>query len=63
VDYSLAPAKSDKQFKRAQELNAAKTLRLERKDGEVVAKIRDLRAREEKVVPVDALSTALSQPR
>ena len=31
VDYSLTPAKSDKQFKRALEVNAAYTTRLERK--------------------------------
>ena len=30
VDYSLTPAKSDKQFKRAQELKAAHTIKLER---------------------------------
>ncbi len=60
VDYSLAPAKSDKQFKRAQELSAARTLKLERSaNGDVLAKIRDLRTREEKTVPSDALATAL----
>ena len=30
ADYSLTPAKSDKQFKRAQELKAAHTIKLER---------------------------------
>ncbi len=60
VEYSLAPAKSDKQFKRAQELSAARTLKLERSaNGDVLAKIRDLRTREEKTVPSDALASAL----
>jgi histidyl-tRNA synthetase len=62
VDYSLAPAKSHKQFKRAQELNASKTLKLERgATGELMARVRDLRTREEKTVPHNAISTALSQ--
>ena len=40
VDYSLTPAKSDKQFKRAQELNAACALRLDRAaTGELLAVI------------------------
>ena len=41
VDYSLVPAKSDKQFKRAQELNATHTIKLERSAaGEIQAKAR-----------------------
>src|SRR6185295_6714311 len=40
VDYSLVPAKSDKQFKRAQELNAAHTVKLE---SSASAKLRNLR--------------------
>src|SRR5712691_657276 len=49
VDYSLAPAKSDKQFKRAQELRAGNTARLEcNENGELVVRIRDLKKREEK---------------
>ncbi len=51
VDYSLTPAKPDKQFKRAQELKAAHTAKLERSPGgELVARIRNLRTREEKSV-------------
>src|SRR2546426_9965078 len=51
VDYPLAPAKSDKQFKRAQELRAGNTARLERNEqGELVVRIRDLKRREEKSV-------------
>ena len=51
ADFPLAPAKADKQFKRAQELNAAHTVKLERAEsGEPVAKIRNLSARQEKTV-------------
>jgi histidyl-tRNA synthetase len=53
VDYSLTPAKPDKQFKRAQELNAAHTIKIERlAEGTLVSRIRNLKAREEKVVNV-----------
>lgn len=48
VEYSLTKAKSDKQFKRAQELKAARTVRLERSStGELTAKLKDLKTREE----------------
>ena len=46
VEYSLTPAKSDKQFKRAQELKVAHTVRLE---SESYARIRNLKTREEVV--------------
>jgi histidyl-tRNA synthetase len=49
VEYSLTPAKVDKQFKRAQELKAAKTVRLESAD---YVRIRDLKTREEVVAGV-----------
>ena len=53
VDYCLTPAKSDKQFKRAQELRAGSTVRLEAKGGgEIIARIRDLKTREEKALDV-----------
>ena len=59
VDYALAPAKSDKQFKRAQELRAGNTARLEcNEQGELVVRIRDLKRREEKSV---SLSEAVRQ--
>src|SRR5229473_194916 len=49
VDYSLTATKPDKQFKRAQELKAAYAIKLERDQaGELVARIKDLKAREEK---------------
>jgi histidyl-tRNA synthetase len=50
VEYSLTPAKPDKQFKRAQELKAAYTIKLERGADGVAAKIRNLRTREEKTL-------------
>ncbi len=51
VEYSLTPAKSDKQFKRAQELKVAYTVRLERQPaGELSAKLKHLKTREEKVL-------------
>lgn len=52
VDYSLTTAKSDRQFKRAQELNAAHTIKLERDQaGALQARIKNLKTRQEAVVP------------
>ncbi|MGO8926106.1 MAG: histidine--tRNA ligase [Limisphaerales bacterium] len=52
ADYPLTPAKSDKQFKRAQELKAAHTIKLEHSQtGELLAKIKALKTRQETVVP------------
>lgn len=52
IDYSLLPAKSDKQFKRAVESNARRTVKLERTAaGELIAKVKDLRTREEITFP------------
>ena len=57
VEYSLTPAKGDKQFKRALELKAKQTVRLERgKDGTLVAKVKNLATREETVCAPDALT-------
>ena len=48
TEYTLVPAKSDKQFKRAQELGATHTLRLVRKDGgSLEVRIKNLATREE----------------
>ncbi|MFN0067838.1 MAG: histidine--tRNA ligase [Limisphaerales bacterium] len=59
VDYSLPPAKGDKQFKRALELGAAHTVRLERgADGTLVAKVKNLKTREEKAVPAAEVAAA-----
>jgi histidyl-tRNA synthetase len=49
VEYPLTPMKADKQFKRAQELKAARTMRLE---DEVSVRIRDLQTREETVTEI-----------
>ena len=51
VDYSLTPAKSDKQFKRAQEGGAGFTVKLERTEsGSLVARLKHLSTRQEKLV-------------
>lgn len=50
VDYSLAPAKPDRQFKRALELGARHTVRLEREEGAVKARVKDLQNRQEQRV-------------
>ena len=47
VDYPLTPAKPDKQFKRALELKAAFTVKLDKKS---IVQIRNLETREEKAV-------------
>ena len=61
ADYSLTPAKGDKQFKRALELGASRTVRLERgPDGTVVAKIKDLKTREERSVAPGEVATAIA---
>jgi histidyl-tRNA synthetase len=64
VDYSLTPTKSDKQFKRAQELKAANTLKLERNvAGELVAKVKNLTTRQETVVPVSEAAARLRESK
>ena len=64
VDYSLTPTKSDKQFKRAQELKAANTLKVERNlAGELVAKVKNLKTRQETVVPVSEAATRLGETK
>jgi histidyl-tRNA synthetase len=62
VEYSLTKAKSDKQFKRAQELNAARTVRVEREPtGELIVKLKDLKSREERILSVTQLIEQLLQ--
>jgi len=58
TEYALAPSKSDKQFKRAQELQATHTIKLERlPTGELQTRLKNLKSREEKTVnPADALA-------
>jgi histidyl-tRNA synthetase len=51
IEYSFTPAKSDKQFKRAIELNATYTVKLERNaTDDLCVKLKNLRTREEKIV-------------
>lgn len=61
VDYSLVPAKSDKQFKRALELQARHTLKVERDSaGAVVVRCKNLATRQEQVVAgMDAVRALL----
>src|SRR5262245_50503417 len=58
VDYPFTPAKPDKQLKRAQELNAAHTVKLERGEaGSILVKLRNLKTKAEKLLaPADAVS-------
>jgi histidyl-tRNA synthetase len=56
VEYALTPAKSDKQFKRAQELNAPVTAKM---DGDSSVRIRNLKTREEKSVPPGEVAKVL----
>jgi len=58
VEYALTPAKPDKQFKRAQELNVAYTLRMESHD---YVRIRDLRNRQEIVAGANDVANHLSR--
>ena len=65
VDFPLVPAKSDKQFKRALELQAAHTARLDKSgDGGLCVRLKNLRTREEtRVDPGDtAKLTELTAP-
>jgi histidyl-tRNA synthetase len=59
VDYSLTPAKPDKQFKRALELKATFTIKLERVEGALQARLKNLATREEKTLPVGDLVAAV----
>jgi histidyl-tRNA synthetase len=63
TDYAMTPAKSDKQFKRAQELKAAHTAKLERSEGgALVARVRNLATRTEQLVPPSEAPTVLKRP-
>lgn len=57
VEYALTPTKGDKQFKRALELGALNTVRLERgADGVLTARVRNLATRTDTVVAPDAVA-------
>src|SRR2546428_8100408 len=60
VDYPLVPAKPDKQFKRAVESPAKWTIKLEGvNDGTVQVRLKLLRTREERLVPLDKVLSSL----
>lgn len=60
VEYSFTPSKADKQFKRAMELNAANTARIERNaDGALQVKVKNLKTREERVVSLSDAAGAI----
>jgi histidyl-tRNA synthetase len=60
VDYALTPMKGDKQFKRAMELRATHTVRLEKAaDGSVQARVKELATRAEKTVAPGELPRTL----
>jgi histidyl-tRNA synthetase len=62
TEYSLTPMKSDKQFKRAMELKAAYTVRLERDpSGGVVAKTKNLKTREERASTPGEVAASLQK--
>jgi len=61
VEYSLTAAKPDKQFKRALEMNAARTVKLEREpSGALTVRLKNLRDRTEKTLPADQARGAFS---
>ena len=61
VDYPLTPAKPDKQFKRAVELGAKWTIKLEPvAEGSVRARLKRLDTREERLIPIDQVLSSLS---
>jgi hypothetical protein len=53
VEYSFTPARVDKQFKKANEVRATHTLKLERLDGDVRARLKHLRSGKEELVALD----------
>ena len=57
VEYPLTPAKSDKQFKRAQELKVAHTARLE---NDSYVRVRNLKTREEIVTGIEGVANHLA---
>lgn len=62
VEYPLIPTKPDKQFKRAQELKAKQTVKLQMSEGKSLeVKVRDLNTREERAGPAESLKDLLFQ--
>jgi len=62
VDYSLTPAKSDKQFKRALDCQAVRTIRQEKNaDGQSIVRVKNLSDRTESVIPTADAAKVLRQ--
>jgi histidyl-tRNA synthetase len=62
VDYPLTPAKSDKQFKRALDCKAVRTIRLEKGgDGQWMLRVKNLSDRVESVIPAAEAARSLRQ--
>lgn len=60
VEYALTPTKGDKQFKRALELGALNTVRLERgPDGAIAARVRNLATRADTIVAPEGVAGLL----
>jgi histidyl-tRNA synthetase len=59
VDYSFTAQKADKQFKRALELKAAHTVKVERSGEAVVVRFKNLQTRQEQVAGLDDFSPIL----
>ena len=57
VEYSLTPTKPDKQFKRAQELNAKHTMKVEAD----AVRVRNLQTREETICALGEIVRALPE--
>jgi len=63
VDFPLTPTKPGKQFKRALELKAAYSVKLEQTKDQLVARIKNLKTREEKTVtPCEVAPCLLPKP-
>jgi histidyl-tRNA synthetase len=62
TEFSLTPVKSDKQFKRAQELKAATIVKIHKNDaGKISFKIRNLKTREEKIAAPESVLNVLRE--
>lgn len=61
AEYSLTPAKSDKQFKRALELNSRYVLRCVRHDSAVLCAVKDLKTQSEQEVPLPSAAGTILQ--
>jgi histidyl-tRNA synthetase len=62
TEFSLTPVKSDKQFKRAQELKAATIVKIHKNDaGKISFKIRNLTTREEKIAAPESVLNVLRE--